>query len=246
MSHGVSLKSSEDFPKRIKIFVLVIISVFLFGTIGFFILNGFHFENAFLRTLQTLAFIFADDASIIERLLEIFLALVGVFCIWWVLWSFADMLLEGNLTNYLKNKFHLNSIMEMKEHIIIVGGGRTGQEIAKELNVKKIPFIIIEIDDLVSKELVKKKFLSISGDAQKDIILEEANIRSAKKLIITTPKTETNLFIILSAKELNNNIRIITRAEKQSAVSKLKRAGAEKVIIPEVIAGKKIVDEIDL
>lgn len=246
MSRNVSLKSIEDFPKRIKLFFLIIISVLLIGTIGFGILNGFDFNAGFIRTLQTLSFIFNEEAILLERLLEIFLALIGVFCIWWVLWSIADMLLEGNLTNYLKNKFYFNTIMGMKEHFVIVGGGRTGQEIARELTQKNKPFVIIEIDEIVVKELKKKNFFVIHGDAQSEKILDKANIKSAKKIIIVTPKNETNLLIILTAKEMNNNIKIVTRAEKQLMISKLKRAGANSVIIPEILTGKKIVEEIDL
>lgn len=246
MARGINQISIDDFSKKMKLFFYIIIGVLLFGTIGFSLINSLNIFDAFVKTLLTLSFIFTEDASLIERMLEIFLSLIGVFCIWWVLWTFADLIFDGSITTYLKNKFRFNSIMHLQEHIIIVGGGRIGQEIAKELTLKKIAFVIIEINDLIAKELSKKNILTISGDAQKDIVLEEANIKSAKKLIITTPKTETNLFIILSAKEINNNINIITRAEKQSAVSKLKRAGAEKIFIPEIIAGKKIVDEMNL
>ncbi len=244
MARGVSLKSLDDFPNRIKIFFFLIITIFLIGIFGFMFSSNIGFEEAFIRTLQTLAFIFAEEATLIERLLEIFLALIGVFCVWWVLWSFADMVLEGNLTNYFKNRFYLLNIMKMKEHIILVGGGRTGGEVAKHLAQKKVKFVVIDNDLVVVEELKKKGYFVVFGDAEKEITLEEANIKKAKKMIITTPKNHVNLFITLTAKELNGEIKILSRAEKQSVISKLKRAGADLVIVPEVLAGKKIIEDI--
>ncbi|HNV01594.1 MAG TPA: hypothetical protein PKK60_04165, partial [archaeon] len=91
MSRGKPIKEIEEFPRRIKIFFWIIVGLFLFGTIGFVVVGGVSFEEGAFRTLQSLVVMFSDTSTPIERLLEIFLALVGVFLVWWVLWSVADM-----------------------------------------------------------------------------------------------------------------------------------------------------------
>src|SRR3989344_1139800 len=133
MVKGVGIKDIEDFPKRLRIFLYVIILLFVFGTIGFRITSEESIKSSLSRTTHTLAFIFQDDSTIPERFMEITLAIVGVFLVWWVLWSIADLILDGNLKKYLKRRFYLSRVREMNNHIIIVGGGRVGEEIARVL-----------------------------------------------------------------------------------------------------------------
>ncbi len=189
---------------------------------------------------------FNDDSTIYERFMEIFLAVIGVFLIWWVLWSFADMILDGNLKKYLKMKIYSFRIRQMKNHTIIVGGGRVGEEIAKILSQRKKSFLIIESDPKVVAALKKKKYVIIEGDAINEDILKKANIEKASKIIISLPKTESNILITLTAKELNPKIEVHSRCENSSLISKLKRAGAKVVTIPEIVAADKIADDLGL
>jgi voltage-gated potassium channel len=242
MSRGERIKEIEDFPKRLKIFFWIIVILLIFGTIGFSLIDKFDLKASFYRTLQTLAFIFEENPSITERLLEIFLAIVGVFLIWWVLWSVADMLLDGNLKRYIKSEVFRIKIKKMENHIIIVGGGRFGEEVAKALKEKNENFIIIEMNPEVVNSLRKDKYLVIEGNAEHEEILKNAKISTAKKAILTLPRTEQNILITLTAKELNPNIEIYSRCENNRLVSKLKKAGAKRTIIPEIVAGDKIVE----
>lgn len=130
----------------------------------------------------------------------------------------------------------------MKNHIIIVGGGRVGSEIALNLQNKKKKFVIIEQNSEVVKSLKKKKFMVIEGNAEEDKLLTEAEISKATKIILTLPKTESNILITLTAKEMNPSIEIFARANEQKFVSKLKKAGAKKVIVPEIVAGDQLTE----
>ncbi|MEM3405841.1 MAG: NAD(P)-binding protein [Candidatus Pacearchaeota archaeon] len=247
MPRGESkLTDIQEFPRRIKIFFFVILSILFVGTFGFKILTKETIKSSLLRTLETLVFMFKENSTISERLLEVFLALVGVFLVWWVLWSFADLLLEGNLQKYLKTKTYSFIIKKMKNHIVIVGGGRFGEEIAKILSKKNKKFLIIESNENLVKSLRKKGYLTILGDASHESILKEANIETAKKLIITSPEGKTNILITLTSKELNPKLEIYSRCENPSLVSKLKKAGAKIVIVPEIIAADKIAFDLDI
>jgi voltage-gated potassium channel len=246
MSRGEKLKGIEEFPRRIKVFFFVIIFILFIGTFGFKIMTGVIFKDALLRTLETLAFIFGENSSISVRLFEVFLALVGVFLIWWVLWSTADMLLEGNLGKYLKTKFYNIKLIKLKSHSIIVGGGRVGEEISRVMALKKRNFLIIESDAKIVDSLKKKKYIVIEGDALKEEILKKAGIEKASKIILTLPKTESNILITLTAKEINPKIEIHSRCENSSLVSKLKRAGAKVVTVPEIVAADKIASDLGI
>jgi voltage-gated potassium channel len=241
MARGNKLKEIDEFPRRIKIFFWVIFWLLVFGTGGFKLIDKGTIQESFFRTLQTLAFIFEENPAIAERAMEIFLAIVGVLLIWWVLWSFADMLLDGNLKKYLKSRIYKILLMEIRDHTIIAGGGRVGEEIARILTEKKEKFVLTDVSPEVVANLRKKNYLVIEGSAEHDSILLEAGIKKARELIITLPKTETNILITLSAKELNPNIEIHARAEHSKFASKLKKAGAKVVVVPEVVAGDKLI-----
>lgn len=245
MARG-GLKNVEEFPRRIKIFVIVLIVLFLIGTFSFMSLTGSNFNDSLLRTVETLAFMFHEDSGISERMIEIFLSLVGVFLVWWVLWSLADMLLDGSLGKYLKTKFYSFKIKRMKNHIIIAGGGRIGGEIANVLSKKKEKFLIIDNDETTVRALKKKKYVVILGDASNEEVLKDAEIENAKKIIITLPKVETNVLLTLTSKELNPKIEVYARCDQPSLVSKLKKAGAKAVVVPEIIAGDKLAEDLDL
>lgn len=240
MSRGTHIKEIDEFPRRIKIFFIIIVCLLLIGTISFYITTGVSFEDSFFRTLQTLAFMFSEESTLIERLLEIFLAIVGVFLIWWVLWSVADMLIDNNLQKYLNTKINKFKVNNMKNHVIIVGGGKTGNELAQKLTKENKKFLIIENDKTAVKNLKRKKYILIEGNAEDDEVLIEAQIKNASKIILTLPNTTTNILITLTAKELQPNIEIYSRASEQKFVSKLKKAGATKVIVPEIATANKI------
>lgn len=246
MSRGAGIKEVEEFPKRLKVFLWVIIILIIIGTFGFRMISEETLKSSFYRTAKTLAFMFNDDSTIYERFMEIFLAIVGVFLVWWVLWSFADMTLDGNLRKYLKMRFYSFKIRQMKNHSIIIGGGRVGEEIARVLSQKKKSFLIIELDPKVVASLKKKKYIVVEGDALNEDILKKSNIEKASKIIISLPKTETNILLTLTAKELNSKIEVHSRCENSSLVSKLKRAGAKVVTIPEIVAADKIAKDLGI
>jgi CPA2 family monovalent cation:H+ antiporter-2 len=246
MSRSAGLTSIEEFPKRLKIFFVVIVCLFILGTLGFKIISNLSFSDSLLRTTETLAFMFEENSTVSERLLEVFLALVGVFLIWWVLWSVADMLLAGNLGKYLKTRLYSLKIGNMKNHIIIAGGGRVGEGIAKTLTKKKANFLILESNEKVANSLRKKGYITVLGDASSEPSLKEAEIESAKKLIITLPEGKTNILITLAAKEISPEIEVYSRCENPSLIPKLKKVGAKVVVVPEMIAADKIVSDLGI
>lgn len=133
----------------------------------------------------------------------------------------------------------------MKNHFIIVGGGRVGDALANRLASEKKQFIIIEKDPEKVKVLKAEKFIVIKGEESDKDALRKANIMGAKVLVIASPETEKNLLTLLVAKELNPNIEIFVRADNPDVLSILEKAGAKKVVVPELATVDQFMIDLD-
>jgi voltage-gated potassium channel len=130
-----------------------------------------------------------------------------------------------------------NKIQHLNNHVIICGFGRNGKESAQVLFDNKIPFVVLEEKGEPGKEVNFEVAHFLKGDATQDEVLIEAGIKNARALITTLPVDADNLFVVLTAKQLNSKLTIISRASQDSSVNKLKIAGASNVIMPDKIGG---------
>ena len=134
---------------------------------------------------------------------------------------------------------------ELKNHVILIGSHRMGSEILSEIN-KKHKLVVIDYDPEVIKKLDSKKYNCIYGDVYHDYILEKANASKAKLAIITIPEDKIILAVIAKLREMNPKIKIFTRANFAEDAIKFYEAGADAVILPEIIAGQKMIKKINL
>lgn len=129
-------------------------------------------------------------------------------------------------------------ISHLENHVIVCGYGRNGSQACKQLYDRRIPFVVIEKDDSIFSKLQQdENILYIHGDATDDRVLEKARIFNAKALISTLDQDTNNLFVVLSARNLNKNLHIISRASEEGSDKKLYIAGADNAIIPDKIGG---------
>tara|TARA_B100000700_G_scaffold281334_1_gene331925 strand:+ start:30 stop:731 length:702 start_codon:yes stop_codon:yes gene_type:complete len=126
----------------------------------------------------------------------------------------------------------------MKNHVIVCGYGRTGKEISEQLKSEKISTLIIEIDSSRKTEAEEKGFNVLLADATMDETLLQAGVKNCRSLVVTLPSDAANLYVVLSAKALNDTCRLIARAANEEASNKLKLAGADAVVSPYVAAGR--------
>ena len=131
-------------------------------------------------------------------------------------------------------------ISEMKDHYIICGFGRVGHQVAVELNAAKIPYVVLDSKQETAEELGAQNLPYLVGDITSDNLLLEAGIKNAKGLIASADSDTANVFVTLSARVLNPKLNIIARASSVEAEEKLKKAGANKVLSPYFIAGKRM------
>jgi len=151
----------------------------------------------------------------------------------------TQFVVSGEINKYFKIRRLMQNIAALKNHVIICGYGRNGHQAARILKTHGVPFLVIEKDEhLVQKiEAEGADILHLEGDGTDDEVLRQAGIDRARALITTLPVDAQNVFIVLSARALNPGIQIISRASDAGSVSKMKKAGADNVIMPDNIGG---------
>lgn len=158
----------------------------------------------------------------------------------YVIGGFVQMVAEGEINRFLGARRMTKGIDQLKEHTIICGYGRVGQIIARELHELKHAFVIVDTNSERLSAAEEKGFLVLVGDATEEQTLLTAGIERAKQLATVLPDDTMNVFITLTARELNSNLRIIARGESPSTERKLLRSGANKVVLLAAIGAARI------
>lgn len=220
----------------------LIFIVIAFGTAGYQLIEGWNFLDALymtIITLTTVGYREVHELSSRGMIFTIVLLMVGVGTFLYALSAGAKIILEGELQELFGRKRLEKKIKELKGHYIVCGYGRMGKIICRELKSKNVPFVAIERNgDFLNNR--SDELLGISGDATNDDTLMEAGIERAKGLISVLPNDALNLYVVLSARELNPNLHIVARAGEEGSENKLLRAGADKVVSPYNIGGLRI------
>ena len=157
----------------------------------------------------------------------------------YVLTAISAYVIDGEFQQYFKEIKVKGEVSKIKDHVIVCGYGRNGSQAVSVLKTHNQPFVLIESESEVIEELKKTdpNILFVNGDATHDDVLEKARIDHAKALIATLPSDSNNLFVVLTARERNPNIKIISRASEENSDRKLRIAGANNVIMPDKIGG---------
>jgi voltage-gated potassium channel len=151
----------------------------------------------------------------------------------------TQFVISGEINQFFKNRKLMQSIAQLSNHVVICGFGRNGRQAARTLQVHNVPFVVIEKNQATLEEYASEhpEVLFMLGDGTDDDNLKKAGIEKAKALITALPADADNVFIVLSARELNPGIHIISRASDSNTMPKLKKAGADNVILPDKIGG---------
>ena len=190
-----------------------------------------------LITVTTIGFGEVEVLSSAGRIITFLIIGGGLFVIQLTLQRFIQLSEIGYFIK-LKEIRLKRFIRRMKNHVIICGYGRTGKEIADQLEAEKISTLIIEVDPTRKSQAEDKGFNVLLADATMDESLLLAGIKNCRSLVVTLPSDAANLYVVLSAKALNDNCRLIARAANEEAANKLKLAGANAVVSPYVAAGR--------
>ncbi len=232
--------------KRLQLFkgllqpLLLLTSLIACGTIGYAQIEHYSFLDALYMTIITIASVGFEEVqplSAAGQVFTIILILVNLGLFTYFITLLSRYFFDLDVIKKYKLAKMENTIHKLNGHVIICGFGRNGKESARVLHNNKIPFVVLEEKHELDEELDFEVKYFLKGDATKDEVLLNAGIANARALIITLPVDADNLFVVLTAKQLNPALSIISRASQDSSIKKLKIAGASNVIMPDKIGG---------
>lgn len=220
------------------IFLLVIIV--LMGTVGFMLVEGWSaFDSLYMTiiTVSTVGFNEVNELSTAGKLFTSFLIITSFGTFAYAVSAITSYIVGGEYRTYFQEYKSLKNAKKMENHTIVCGYGRVGTQAAHDLRFYKKSFIVIERDTEITDDTQYDDVSFVKGDSTEDQILLKASIKEASALITALPKDADNLFVVLSARELNPNLKIISRASSYSSMRKLRIAGADNVIMPDTVGG---------
>ncbi|WP_396637189.1 potassium channel family protein [Maribacter sp. R77961] len=227
------------FRSKIYFALVLMLLVLLFGVLGYRFISDYSWIDAFYMTIITVTTVGFSEVRPMGpegKIFTVLLIITSVFIVGFAISVITEYILSRNSLQLLKKKRVKNTIEKLSDHVVVCGFGRNGMQAAERLKAYKTPFVVIERD----KELIEKydnEILFVEGDANDDEVLLEAGIKRAKFLLTALPDDATNLFVVLSARQLNEKLFVISRASLVNSQKKLVLAGANKVIMPDKIGG---------
>ncbi len=227
--------------KQIRIALFFLLAIMVIGIAGYMIIEGDSFMDALymtIITISTVGFGEIHKLTVGGKIFTIFLILSSFGTYAYAISIITSYVVEGKLSLlFIKGYRKKSSYKKMKNHVIICGFGRNGQQAANELQAHNQPYVVIEKNhDLIIQNL-NNHYKFIEGDSTTDETLLKADIKSANSLISTLPNDADNLFVVLTARYLNPSLNIISRASNESSEKKLRVAGVNNVIMPEKVGG---------
>jgi len=228
------------FKTKIYVAILLLIILLLVGITGYKIISGYSWIDAFYMTVITITTVGFGEVRPLDnssKLFTIFLILSSVIILGYALSIITDYILNANSLTDLNRKKMQKKIDNLKNHTIICGYGRNGEQAAKKLLSYKKSFVIIEKNKEVIENHQSELIPMVLGNANEDNILLQAGLNRASTLISALPNDADNLFVVLSARQINKKACIISRASRETSYQKLKLAGANNVILPDRIGG---------
>lgn len=228
------------FRSKIYTALFLLLAVLFVGVIGFRYISDYTWADALYMTvitITTVGFSEVNPLDLESKIFTIFLILLSVIIVGYAITVITEYILSKNNFEDLKKRKMEQQIQHLKDHIIICGYGRNGKQAGNKLIAYNKPFVVIEQD----KELIEKYeddgILFVNGNANEDETLIEAGVKDASTLITALPEDADNLFVVLSARQINKDLCIISRASQDTSYDKLKLAGADNVILPDRIGG---------
>lgn len=223
--------------------IFAVAGVIGFGTAGYVVLEGWNLSDSFYMTMITIATVGYGEIRPLDdsgRCFSVLLIVMSITIIAYGISSSVEYVVTGELIKTVEETQKTSRLQAMKKHFIIAGFGRVGEEVALALRHEGISFAVVENKSDAITRAQSYGYLVIEGSATEDEILLMAGIERARGIICATANDATNVYVVLSARGLNENLFIISRASDENSEAKLMRAGADRVISPYVLSGRRM------
>ena len=232
----------KHFRNELILAALLFLLLLSAGTIGYHYSQDYPWIDALYMTVITVTTVgFGEVHPLNEhgKLLTIFLILTSIVIYAYTITIITEYVVGENIFKKLIEKRMENKIKKLRDHVVIAGYGRTGKQAVKKLKNYNRKVVVIDMVKPENDKLIDyENVYFIEGDATKDEILLKACIKHANTLITTLHTDADNLFVVLSSRQLNPKLQIVSRAANEKTADKMKLAGADRIIMPEVIGGE--------
>lgn len=221
--------------------LFVLVCVF---AVGGYLSAGWRLDDAVYMVVITIFGVGFGEVQPINtpllRSLTMMVIIAGYGAVVYAVGGFMQMLIDGELKKALEGRRMTSTISKLSGHTIICGIGRMGTILAKELHAAGKPFVVVDTDSVRLHEAAERGFLIVDGDATEERVLEAAGVKQASVLATVLSDDALNVFITITARELNPKLTILARAENPRSEKKLLSSGATKVILPTAIGARKL------
>ena len=228
--------------KNLRNGILVLFLIILTGTSGFMLIEGWNFPDSLYMTIITITTTGFEEVHQLSTEGEIFTLIL-------LLVSFGTVIYIGSMgvqilieSTFFRRKKMQNKIEKLSNHYIVCGFGRMGNHICTDLKNAGVPFVVIENNPETQKKLDETEYLYDIGDASSDSTLLRTGVNKAKGLVAVLSSDAENVFTTLSAKSLNPNIFVVARSIDEGTESKLRKAGADRVVKPYELGGTRMAE----
>jgi len=235
----------DRFPTLVRFLIAfsLLVLLILIGTLGYRFIEGWSMGDSLYMTFITITTVGFGEVRPLSAAGQHFTIVFLVLSIGTVGYSVTVLItyvFEGQILNAMRERRMKRTIRHLKNHFIIVGGGAVGREVAYEFRRSKKRFVIVDRNPSQSDLFRDESILFLEGDAINDEILVEAGVERASGLISALPEDEANVFVVLTARQLNPHLLIVSQAAEERTSRKLIKAGANRVISPKKIAGLRM------
>lgn len=228
---------------RLPVTLLLLLAVIAAGTAGYVLIEGWSAWDALYMTVTTVATVGFREVHPLSRPGQVFtlgLIVIGVSTALYAFSALAAVVVEGGLKQYVKRLRDTRMINNLSEHYVVCGYGRIGAIVASEFKRQKTSFVIVDRDPEKVAEASRRGHLAVEGDASREETLKQLGIDRARGLVAAVGTDAENVYAVLTARVLKSDLFIIARAEGEESLSKLKKAGADRVISPYRIGAVQI------
>jgi voltage-gated potassium channel len=228
---------------RIRYAVLAVVIAIALGTLSFHLIEGWSILDSLYVTTQTVTTVGFGDVtpkSIHGRIFATVFMLVGVGVVLYALTSTVQSIVQSELLATFGQRRRSRKMSKLRNHFIVCGAGRVGSHLVRDLRQSGKIFIVIERDPQKVAELTDQGVVVLVRDATLEESLREAGVEHARGLAACLPDDADNVYVVLTARDLNAKLHIVARAAEEQAEVKLVRAGANRVVAPTIIGGHRM------
>lgn len=223
--------------------LMMILLIILLGTLGYVVLEGWNWDEALYMTVITVATVGFGEVRPLDasgRVFTMVLIVLGVGAAAWAFTRAFEVTLGDAFWSSVRKQRMKEKISRLSGHYIVCGYGRLGWRIGQDLQARGEQFVVVDWGDDAEQRLQHDEIPYVNGDATRDEILFQAGVKRARGLVSALDTDANNVLTVLTARGLQPKLLIVARANTESSESKLRRAGADRVVTPESIGGHRL------